>query len=371
MTTDNEIVINGIEELPAIVCVQKKANKKIVTEEDFIISNKASFGNEIGSITNKITEMYELLSLFDEDSEQYKELSYRIKCGQNYQQNSIDKAKGIVAKSMPLEWYDYRTNMVKDDDSEEDIRRKEFNISIVASKKPYFMNYIYPTQMKEYNAYIKNSKNNCLRKFGITIEELELKEDKSIEELEFLDYFYRLIPVGKSPCTMNKICWNIENKFKDIKMNIKDEEFDYHIYMSGAKVSKTILERISNLYNYYTDDIKQYLKTLNNSRVDKEEKRGKLKLFIETFKIAAFEICSSEEELCDVIVELCYSKNLSGKQFVWDLCGETIIANLLKRNNNILEYPILNENGDIYFGGERYSLENKSMLEWIDNELYN
>ena len=371
MTTDNQVIINGVEELPAIVCVQKKANKKLVTEEDLIASNKASFGNEIGSITNKITEMYEIISLFDKDSKEYEELNYRIRCGQNYQQNSIDKAKGIVAKSMPVEWYDLKSNLPNEDDSDEEKKIKEFNLSIVANKKPYFMNYIYPSQMKEYNAYVKNSKNNCLRKYGLTIEELELKENKSEEEIEFINYYYKLMPVGISPCTMNKICWSIEDIFRDIKINIKNEEFDYHIYMSGKDINKTVYQRISHLYNYYIDDIKQYLKTSNNLRVDKEEKRNKLKLFIETFKVAAFEICNDEEQLCDVIVELCYSKDLSGKQFVWDLCGKTIINNLLKRNNYILEYPILNEEGSISFAGDKYSLEKKNMLEWVKDEFYN
>lgn len=371
MTTNNPVIINGVEELPAIVCVQKKANKKLITEEDLISSNKASFGNEIGSITNRITEMYELLSLFDKDSKEFNELSYRIKCGQNYQQNSIDKAKGIVAKSMPIEWYDLKANLPNDNDDETTRKLKEFNLSIVANKKPYFMNYIYSAQMREYNTYIKNSKNNCLRKFGLTIEELESKDNKNKEEIDFLNYFYKLMPVGISPCTMNKICWSIEDIFKDAKINIKNEQFDYHIYMSGKDINKNVYQRISRLYEYYIDDIKQYLKTSNLSRVDKEEKRNKLKLFIETFRVAAFEICNDEEELCDVVVELCYSKNLSSKQFVWDLCGKTIITNLLKRNNYILEYPILNDDGDISFGEEKYSLEKKDMLEWLNNELYN
>jgi hypothetical protein len=107
LTTDNQVVLKGIEELDAILCVQKSAQKKLVCEEDFINANKDSFGDEIGAITNRITEMFDVLSNFEKDTPEYNELIYRILSGQNYQQNAIDKSKGIVAKSMPKEWYEF------------------------------------------------------------------------------------------------------------------------------------------------------------------------------------------------------------------------------------------------------------------------
>lgn len=45
--------------------------------------------------------MIERQASFHPDSEEYKLLDYRIKCGQHFQQNAIDKAKGIIAKPMP------------------------------------------------------------------------------------------------------------------------------------------------------------------------------------------------------------------------------------------------------------------------------
>ena len=51
--------------------------------------------------------MIDLASSFLKDSTEYNELQYRIICGQNYQQNAIDKMKGIICKTMPKEWYSY------------------------------------------------------------------------------------------------------------------------------------------------------------------------------------------------------------------------------------------------------------------------
>lgn len=88
MLTDNEVLVNKLVELPALMCAQRKAEKRISSEEDFIRSNIESFGNDIGRTTNWITSMFEVQSRFKENSEEYRVLNYRIKCGQLYQQNS-------------------------------------------------------------------------------------------------------------------------------------------------------------------------------------------------------------------------------------------------------------------------------------------
>ena len=89
MLTDNRVLVENLRESPAIMCVQRRANKKIVTEEDAIEANIASFGDEIGKTTNWITSMFEVQSHFDKDSVEYKTLEYRIMSGQLFQQNAM------------------------------------------------------------------------------------------------------------------------------------------------------------------------------------------------------------------------------------------------------------------------------------------
>lgn len=89
MLTDNDVLVGNIRESLPIMCVQRKAGKIIPTESDYVKSNIDSFGNEIGQTTNYITSMYEVQSRFHKNSNEYKILDYRIKCGQLYQQNVI------------------------------------------------------------------------------------------------------------------------------------------------------------------------------------------------------------------------------------------------------------------------------------------
>lgn len=89
MLTDNRVLVENTKELPALMCMQRRATKCVPTDEDFIKSNINSFGDDIGKITNRITSMFDVMAQFPRDSEEYRVLDYRIKCGQHYQQNSI------------------------------------------------------------------------------------------------------------------------------------------------------------------------------------------------------------------------------------------------------------------------------------------
>lgn len=90
INTSLPLLVENTKQLPAIVCVQRKAQKCVPTEEDIVKSNIKSFGNAVGATTNKITSMFEVQARYDKDSREYRVLDYRIKCGQLYQQNQID-----------------------------------------------------------------------------------------------------------------------------------------------------------------------------------------------------------------------------------------------------------------------------------------
>ncbi|WP_051280411.1 hypothetical protein [Anaerovorax odorimutans] len=371
LTTNNPIILKGITQMPAIVCMQKSAEKIIVKEEDLIKSNKNNFGNEIGTITNKITSMFDVLSKFNKDTKEYKELIYRISCGQNYQQNSIDKTKGIICKDMPKEWYDFKPNKILEKDTLNTIKEKEFNLNILADKKPYFFIYIYPDLMKNYKNYIKQTNRNSLGRFGLSINNLIEKDNKSDEEITFLDYYYTLMPVFINNSIMNKICWKIEYYFDDcIKSKIKINNFDYNLLKSHVKYSKSKYNKIYELYEEYKYNLQQFSKLAKKDRLDKSEKRIKRSLFKNTFKQKSFEICNNKFELCDIILDICYQNNNS-KQFAWDIVGNIIIENLLNKNNNTYNYPSLDKNGDILFCGMRFIMKKKYITSYEEIYEYN
>lgn len=89
MLTDNQTLVNNLKPLPALVCAQRRAQKSIPDEADFVRSNIDSFGNDIGQTTNWITSMFDAMAEYPPGSIEYDTLNYRIRCGQLYQQNAI------------------------------------------------------------------------------------------------------------------------------------------------------------------------------------------------------------------------------------------------------------------------------------------
>lgn len=87
--TDNKVLIENYRPLPTIMCVQRNATKVEIEEELLVQSNIDSFGDDIGKTTNWITTMFDVQAQYAPDSEEYKTLTYRIMCGQLYQQNAI------------------------------------------------------------------------------------------------------------------------------------------------------------------------------------------------------------------------------------------------------------------------------------------
>ena len=84
--------------------------------------------------------MIEVQSGYEPGTPEYETLAYRIMCGQLYQQNTIDRAKGIIAKPMPSNWYTLHESKVTEDDDAETVKQKEFNFQIAAPKQQSWSN---------------------------------------------------------------------------------------------------------------------------------------------------------------------------------------------------------------------------------------
>lgn len=364
LTTDNPILYQHTRDLKSIICIQRKAPKKIITEADLIQANIDSFGDEIGIYTNGITSQFEVQANFDTNTPEYNELDYRIKCGQLFQQNAIDKAKGIVAKPRPKHWFNNSFNKIHPEDTPEIIKKKQFNKKIAATKKPYFMTYIYPNTAAEYTKYVKNSNNKCQVEFKTTISELENKPNKTTQEVEFLQYYYSKFPVGMNPCIMNKICWWIEQEFDGyLSMYKTNTVFDYSILKSETSYSKSEFHSIKQIYQKYCDKVISYQKLSKLERVDNEQKVSDRQVMLNHFIQACTIACPDEDKLCNIVLDLCYSTEKS-KCFAWELCGDIFIRNLLKQNDWTISYPIKDKNGDIEFGGEHFKMSKKRLEEF-------
>lgn len=352
MLTDNKVLVNKLQPLPALMCAQRRATKRVPTEEDFIRSNIESFGNDIGQTTNWITSMFEVRARFKKGSEEYDTLSYRIRCGQLYQQNAIDKAKGIVCKPMPRLWYDRHAANKSEGDA-------KFQRSIVADKKPYFMRYIYPMLSKQYNTYIKNTDKNALREFQMTVAELKSipKPDLTERQEEFLRYYDFRLPVGINPCVMNKICWRFEDEFDGhIGKHNSAIKFDYSIMRSEDEYTTKQFNSIKRLYDDYNKRLVNYAIFADYERIDDCDSFATLSVMNDEFRKECYKICPNASMLCNIILDICYTRS-STKRFAWNMCGSEIIHNLLIKNDNKISYPTLDCDGDIEFCGNKFIVE--------------
>ena len=360
MLTDNNVLVNKLNPLPALMCAQRRATKKIPTEDDFIRSNIESFGNDIGQTTNWITSMFEVRAGFEKGSLEYDILSYRIQCGQLFQQNAIDKAKGIICKPMPRYWHDrHSANKI------EDAELRELNRKIVADKKPYFMRYIYPALMKQYNTYIKNTDKNALREFQMTVSEILNipKEERTERQEEFLKYYNYRMPVGMNECVMNKICRRFEDEFDGhIGKHNATVKFDYSIMRSDEEYTTKQFNSIKRLYEDYNKRLASYAVFADYERIDDCDSFTALSVMNDEFQKECYKICSNKSILCNIILDICYTRS-STKRFAWSMCGSEIIHNLLLKNDNQISYPTLDSNGDIEF------CENKFIVETINIEV--
>lgn len=319
-STNNAVLKRRYKSLPAIECVQRNTQKVIVTEEEVKKTNKNGMGNQVGTITNYVTSMMEVQAKFEKDSKEYKELEYRIECGQLYQQAELDKIKGIVATPMPSYWYNL--GACKDD---------KYLQSLCAYRKPYFMIYIYEETKSQYKNYIKESNAKCYALYKCSVDELiELGKVGRLmdEQKDFLFWYYRKMPVGTNPCSMNKICAYVESQLDGYKSQLhKNSNFDYNVLKVKRRCTEEHRQALRELEQYYRDCVAEYKsKKQNNDEFDKFYQR---KYMMQLFRDKAAEICPDPEERMNIILDITYGYK-GNRQFCWDCIGNLIIERLEK-----------------------------------------
>lgn len=358
-TTNNQVLLDSFEYKDTLMCIQNSSDKIIPTENDYIKSDINGFGDSIGSVTNKATNMISLREKFDPDSEEYKELTYRISTMMNYQQNAIDRIKGVVARPVPREWLDAKMFKIKDEDDEKTIHEKQVNTNIAAEIKPWFFIYRYSQLKSELDKYIKACKSNCKIRFGKTLEDLCKSEDKTDEEEAFLYNYEKYMPVSRAPGTMNRICWRIEDEFQTTDV-LPDVEFDYSILKTDAKYTQEEYDKISKLYDEYNKNMQFFLKQKNKNEFGDDEIGFDVVRLKNEFVNDCSIVCPDFEILSNIVVDLCYTSS-KNKTFAWDIAGEQIFNNILRNNGNMITYPVKNDDGDIEFCGKRFSLHTQQI----------
>ena len=269
---------------------------------------------------------------------------------------------------MPRSWYDTHVQILKGDNSDKANMLRELYMNIAADKKPYFMRYIYPTLMSDYTTYIKKTDQKCLMEFNMTVSELKRKpvDELTDDQKSFLKYYNERLPVSDGDCVMNRICRRVEEFVeKGVKSRLSECSFDYSFMKSGHEYTDSQYYAIVKLYNEHKEIVQSYKREASNKRsAERGVTESQRQSLARLFRSRCFAVCSNEETLCDIILDVCYKRE-GTKQFAWDVCGRAIFANLFRNSGGVVEYPRRDPDGDIEYAGEKFSLAWKESDQWL------
>lgn len=342
------------------MCLQKSASKQLCDEQSFIEADKILIKGDVedvGTVTNRATNIESYKANFPKDSKEWQELDYRVQACIAISQSSIDCAKGIkIEYGFPKSWILNKPNVINEDDSEEVKQRKEFYQTLVCDKKPYFFIYVYDHLKKEYNKLKRDEDKRCLKAFGKTLQEV-LDNPETQEEKDTAYYYNRKKIVDESPSVMNQIAWIVEEEFKKFTLPKPNKDEYVDLLKSESGYSKANYSKIVPLYDEYVKTVKSMNSKFLLNRATGSEKTLIRESLMEDLKNKLLSICPNEEELCNIVVDICYKKSNNSKHFAWAMCGNQIIKNLLSKNGNKLSYPIMTEDEDFDFTYKGYKFK--------------
>ena len=363
-TTSNKIVLNSryTDEYP-VVYEAPKPEKILFTDKDLYLSDKFSFGSIIGTITNKSTTGIALLDdlerIYGKDSREYKTVLNRVKMCTKLQSAQIDKAKiGREVKGIPLTWTDIRyIESLKLPKDEEDFLKR-----IMLDRHPYFFVHLYDDTKRKYKKHLEEYDLSSIHKFGIGINELINKENKTTDEKEYVELFYKYMPVVYSDSVMNNICRYIESIDFEIKNKIKNTDSDIHLILmrnetiSNHEIYKKVLDR----YKKLKKELKMIRSAKNTSKKNKYDESAEqaVNSVYEKFKNEMDKICSNTYELVDYLIHIFYvEESGSNKDLLWNTYGNIIFKNIVDKNQNTIYFPMPDKEGEIKYLNQNFTLK--------------
>ena len=208
-----------------------------------------------------------------------------------------------------------------------------------------------------------------MREFQMSVRDLEAipEERRTERQREFLRYFRMKMPVGMGDCVMNRICRKFEDAFDGyVGRNNAKTDFDYRIMRSDAEYLPRQYNAVKKLMDEYNRSVKNFLIFAEYERVDEYTSFAELNAMDDEFRKECELICPDARALCNIVLDLCYTRSAT-KRFAWNMCGEQIVRNLLEKNGNIIRYPTQCEDGEIEYGGKRFTIMEKELTAEDDD----
>lgn len=145
-------------------------------------------------------------------------------------------------------------------------------------------------------------------------------------------------------------------------------EFDSSILKSDAEYSQEEFDAIKSVYDEYNKNMQIFLKGIKKNDSDKTERDVVISQLKNEFSNMCYSICPNSSILANIVVDICYSSS-KNKSFAWDVCGDEIFNNVLRNSGGKIQFPVKDDNGDIEFCGNMFSLFTKEVGDDDDDDF--
>lgn len=361
MTTDSKEFVDGAYGGLPITYQKNKVDKVDFNEDKLYLSDISSFNSQIGKVTNYSTSMYCMLAEYEYTSDKHQELIRRLKICRKEQGSQIDKAKGIIVKPFPSTWVKFQE--ILSDDTDEEINRKQFENSLLITKKPYFMRWLYPKYNKKYKQYKNNADTYCSIMFCCTFDELLKKQDKTEEEKKYIISYYNDSPLNEADCTMNTLCKYMESVKLNLSNLLTNTYFDYNILMDeryDISEKNELYQKILSLYKEFHQNKHLFKSTQQSMCDDLKDKYddidfNNLQEMYRYYQNKLYDICSNIRLATTIAVDICYRKfPKSQKDFVWNICDYGLYLNVYRKQQDKIYIPVKSGKEDFQYLWESY-----------------
>jgi hypothetical protein len=368
-TTDNQVFLRCRYDNLPITYSKSNVKKKKIKESNLYKADLDSFNTDIGGITNYSTSFYDVLNKYydlliqEPNNEYYKkcydEIIERLKITRKQQGNAIDRAKGIKADKYPSTWINRQK--ITPEDSLDVIKQKNFLNDICGDKKPYFFKYRYMNSNHKHNEYKISRENYCYSTFKKHLKEVLTTplEQLSEEEKEFIDIYYKYVPLIDYNSPMNKICHYMEDNLKELKQitRLKTPIEVIDLMRTQVITSEEKIDKIKELCRMYFEkrtELKKCQKTQDNKTLTNED-FSTIEQYAKHLREVAFEFFGDTEDIANTVIETCYIRNYrQSKSFAWNVFGKYIVQNIVRNSNSITTIPVKSEFGEIDYLYNKY-----------------
>jgi hypothetical protein len=367
-TINNPTMIKGKLDGIPIIYESQKAEKAIVDSRDDkaqITAQLNGHNSKVGFATNISSSLYTMAEEFQKGSKEWYAIMKRLKISRVIQGEIIDGVKGLKVPPFRNHWTKWKK--ITEDMSPAEKTKWEFNNKIVCETRPSFFRFLYPHYMTRYNKELKKYNIFSHLIFHKSFEELVKAKARTDEEDKLVKEYYWHSFFLDNNSVMNRISRYMRANLGLISKyaNSLSKDFDYSVLVDDTH---TLSDAGIIQMKFYLQEYKAFKRGM---RHDLSNSYDNMDAFVAHLrKECALNISSNDSELVDYAIRVTYGDEISMVEFPWRMFPQGMIQNIMKNNpTGTIHFPVQDDdNGNIYYLWNRYSMKEFSIEEIYDEE---